>query len=80
MRLQLENQICPATNRSVLLKPANCASVPAYYATTSANFHLQFWLKHSVRGLAYGFSYDDNNNQSTTITTRQPEHRSFRIG
>jgi hypothetical protein len=30
--------------------------------------------------LAYGFSYDDNNNQSTTITTLQPEHMAFGIG
>jgi beta-galactosidase len=25
-------------------------------------------------------SYDDNNNQSTTITTPQPEHMAFGIG
>ncbi|MBB6143569.1 hypothetical protein HNQ77_001518 [Silvibacterium bohemicum] len=79
-QLQLENQICSATNRGVLLNPANWASVPAYYQSTPANFYAQFWHKHSVGGLAYGFSYDDNNNQSTTITTGQPEHMAFGIG
>ena len=80
VQLQLENQICAATNRGVLLNPANWAKASAYYATAPANFYSQFWHKHSVGGLAYGFSYDDNNNQSTTITTQQPEHMAFSIG
>jgi hypothetical protein len=80
VQLQLENQICSATNRGVLPTPANWASVPAYYNSAPANFYSQFWHNHSIGGLAYGFSYDDNNNQSTTITTPQPEHMSFGIG
>jgi beta-galactosidase len=80
IQLQLENQICSATNRGVLLNPANWGNVSAYYGTSPANFYSQFWHKHSVGGLAYGFSYDDNNNQSTTITTPQPEHMAFGIG
>jgi hypothetical protein len=80
VQLQLENQICAATNRGVLLHPANWANASAYYGTTPANFYSQFWHNHSIGGLAYGFSYDDNNNQSTTITMPQPEHISFGIG
>jgi hypothetical protein len=80
VQLQLENQICSATNRGVLSKPATWTNVPAYYAAAPANFYSQFWHNHSVGGLAYGFSYDDNNNQSTTITTQQPEHMAFSIG
>src|SRR6202040_2219583 len=80
VQLQLENQICSATNRGVLLTPANWANVSAYYNASPANFYSQFWHKHSIGGLAYGFSYDDNNNQSTTITTPQPEHMAFGIG
>ena len=80
IQLQLENQICSATNRGVLLTPANWANVAAYYQASPSNFYAQFWHQHSVGGLAYGFSYDDNNNQSTTITTQQPEHMAFGIG
>ena len=80
VQLQLENQICSATNRGVLLTPANWTNVSAYYGSTPANFYSQFWHEHSVGGLAYGFSYDDNNNQSTTIATQQPEHMAFGIG
>ncbi len=80
VQLQLENQICSATNRGVLLTPANWANASAYYGGTPANFYSQFWHNHSVGGLAYGFSYDDNNNQSTTIATTKPEHMAFGIG
>ncbi len=80
VQLQLENQICSAINRGVLSAPANWANAASYYASTPANFYSQFWHNHSVGGLAYGFSYDDNNNQSTTNTTQQPEHMTFTIG
>jgi beta-galactosidase len=80
IQLQLENQICAATNRGVLLTPANWANVSTYYSSSPANFYSWFWHQHSVSGLAYGFSYDDNNNQSTTIATQQPEHMAFGIG
>jgi beta-galactosidase len=80
IQLQLENQICAATNRGVLLAPANWTNAASYYQSTPANSYSQFWHQHSVSGLAYGFSYDDNNNQSTTITTQQPEHMAFGIG
>jgi beta-galactosidase len=80
IQLQLENQICAATNRGVLLTPANWANAATYYQSSPANFYSQFWHQHSVGRLAYGFSYDDNNNQSTTIATPQPEHMAFGIG
>jgi hypothetical protein len=80
VQLQLENQVCAATNRGVLLNTANWTNVSEYYAAAPANFYSQFWHNHSVGGMAYGFSYDDNNNQSTTITTQQPEHMAFGIG
>jgi beta-galactosidase len=74
------NQICSATKRGVLLTPANWANATAYYGAAPANFYSQFWHNHSIGGLAYAFSYDDNNNQSTTIATQQPEHMAFGIG
>lgn len=80
IQLQLQNQICAATNRGVLLTPASWTTASSYYQSSPANFYSQFWHQHSVSNLAYGFSYDDNNNQSTTITTQKPEHMSFGIG
>jgi hypothetical protein len=80
VQLQLQNQICSAINRHVLLTPSNWASASTYYGAAPANFYSQFWHNHSIGGLAYGFSYDDNNNQSTTITTTKPEHMAFGIG
>ena len=81
IQLQLQNQICAATNRGVLLLTStNWATASTYYQASPANFYSQFWHQHSVSGLAYGFSYDDNNNQSTTIVTQQPEHMAFGIG
>nr|WP_255550730.1 beta-1,3-glucanase family protein [Granulicella sp. dw_53] len=60
--------------------PANWINVPPYYGSAPANLYSAFWHRHSIGGLAYGFSYDDNNNQSTTITTPVPEHIAFGIG
>jgi len=80
VQLQLENQVCSAVNRHVLLTPTNWANAAAYYGAAPANYYSQFWHNHSVGGVAYGFSYDDNNNQSTTITTPSPEHMAFGIG
>ncbi|WP_147292911.1 beta-1,3-glucanase family protein [Dyella psychrodurans] len=80
IQLQLENQICAATNRGVLLTSTSWATASTYYQSSPANFYSWFWHQHSVGGLAYGFSYDDNNNQSTTIATQQPEHMAFGIG
>ncbi|HWZ51359.1 MAG TPA: discoidin domain-containing protein [Granulicella sp.] len=80
VQLQLENQICSAINRGALTNPTNWTNVGAYYSATPANFYSQFWHNHSLGGLAYGFSYDDNNNQSSTITTPQPEHMAWSVG
>ncbi len=80
VQLQLQNQICSATNRGVLLTPASWANAAAYYPSAPANFYSQFWHNHSLGGLAYGFSYDDNNNQSTTIATQNPEHMTWTVG
>src|SRR5260370_17944035 len=78
-QLQLKNQICSAINRHVLPSPVDWTNVSAYYGAAPANFYSRFWHKHSIGGLAYGFSYDDNNNQSTTITTPHPDNMAFAI-
>lgn len=82
IQLQLENQICAATNRGILLAPSSTwTNAATYYQSTEPfNAYALFWHKHSVGGLAYGFAFDDNNNQSPSITTGQPEHMAFGIG
>ncbi len=78
---QLENQICSATNRGILLAPTSTwATASTYYGSAPANFYSWFWHRHSIGGLAYGFSFDDNNNQSTTIQTPGPEHMTWTVG
>lgn len=42
---------------------ANWATPTAWYSAATANYYAQFWHKHSVGGLAYGFAYDDVSNQ-----------------
>ncbi|WP_144312351.1 discoidin domain-containing protein [Terriglobus saanensis] len=78
---QLQNQVCSATNRGVLSNPANWANASTYYSTSPApaNYYSAFWHRHSIDGLAYGFAYDDNNNQSGSINVKA-EHMVFGIG
>ena len=61
-----------SANRGVLLKPANWASVPAYYATTPANFYSQFWHKRSAGG------WPTASPMTTTITRALPLPRNSR--
>lgn len=79
VQLQLQNQICAAVNRGVLDTQANWSNAATFYGSSPANFYSAFWHRHSIGGLAYGFSYDDNDNQSTTIATTAPEHMAFTI-
>src|SRR5271163_1394965 len=39
VQLQLENQICSAINRHVLLTPSNWANASAYYGAAPANYY-----------------------------------------
>lgn len=50
-QLQLQNQICSAINRHVLLNPADWTNVAAYYGAAPANLYSQFWHKRSIGAL-----------------------------
>ncbi len=76
----IEAQFCAAFNRHVMENYADWTVPSAYYQAAPANFYAQFWHNHNVGGLAYGFPYDDGNNESTTISTGTPEHMAFGIG
>jgi hypothetical protein len=80
VELALEAQFCAAFNRHVMQTVADWTEPSTYYVTAPANFYAQFWHDHAVAGLAYGFAYDDVNNQSSLIQSPTPEHMAFGIG
>ncbi|MDC7219141.1 MAG: beta-1,3-glucanase family protein [Spirochaetales bacterium] len=45
---------------------------PEPYDDNAANHYSRFWHEYSVDGLAYGFCYDDVNDQSTLLYTTDP--------
>ena len=55
---------CSAVNRHVLADPGDWKNISAYYKTEPYNYYARFFHEHSVRNLAYGFCYDDFNQQA----------------
>ena len=80
VELAIEAQLCAAINRHVATNVSQWNTPSAYYQAAPANFYAAFWHRHSVNNLSYGFSYDDVNGQSSTITTGDPEHAAFGMG
>lgn len=80
VELALEAQLCAAINRHVATNVSQWNTPSAYYQAAPANYYAAFWHKVGINGLAYGFSYDDVNSQSSTITTGVPEHMAFGLG
>ena len=78
--LAIEAQFCAAFNRHVTDNYNNWTIPGAYYQQAPANFYSQFWHNHSVSGAAYGFPYDDVNNQSSVIQDASPEHMALTVG
>ncbi|MCR5736256.1 MAG: hypothetical protein K6G64_01235 [Eubacterium sp.] len=65
--LVIEAQLCAAFNRGVATDPANYNNPSAYYKNSTYNWYSRFWHENSVSNLAYGFCYDDVNDQSTLL-------------
>jgi Beta-1,3-glucanase len=63
---------CAAINRHVLADPADWHNRDKYYLAGPANFYAKFWHDHSINGKAYGFCYDDVNQQDTLIHAPKP--------
>ena len=63
----IEAQLCAAFNRGVATKPDKWYTPSQYYKNSVANFYAGFFHEHSVLGKAYGFCYDDVNDQSTLL-------------
>lgn len=80
-QLQIQAQMCAAINRHVVNDPANWGNAGHYYpAGQAANWYAQFWHAHSLGGLAYGFSYDDVDNQSSSLHTTAPTTVTVTVG
>ncbi|MEM5947574.1 beta-1,3-glucanase family protein [Spirochaetia bacterium 38H-sp] len=69
VELALEAWVCAAFNRHVMHYPSSSYwNNPSYYYQSGpANWYSAFWHSISLGGFAYGFCYDDVNDQSTLI-------------
>ena len=66
VELELGAEFCAALNRGVSLNTADWYRPAAYYPTSAAkNDYSSFFHAISMNGRAYGFAYDDINDQST---------------
>lgn len=68
----IEAQLCAAFNRGVATDPANYQNPSAYYKNSTYNYYSAFLHQHSINNLAYGFCYDDVNDQSTLLHYTNP--------
>jgi hypothetical protein len=80
IELVLEAQICAAFHRHVMGNSATWNTPSAYYQTGPADFFSAFWHRHSLNGRAYGFCYDDVNDQSSTMASPNPRGLIIGIG
>ncbi|URZ09269.1 beta-1,3-glucanase family protein [Clostridium felsineum] len=76
----LEAQICAAFHRHVMDNAVNLNNPYAYYQTGAADYFSKFWHDHSLNSRAYGFCYDDVNDQSSTIHGVSPRGAVINIG
>lgn len=65
VELELGAEFCAAFNRGVALNTANWYNRAAYYASNPKNDYAQFFHAVGIDQRAYGFAYDDINDQST---------------
>jgi len=72
IELVLEAQICAAFHRHVMGNAGAFNTPSQYYLAGPADYFSKFWHDHSINGKAYGFCYDDVNDQSTTLTCTSP--------
>jgi len=79
-RLQESPGICSAINRHVYENQANWNNVSAYYQAAPANYYAKFWHDHSIGRLAYGFAYDDYNQQAAYLEVGDPKGLIVRVG
>jgi len=80
IELVLEAQICAAFHRHVMHNASLFNNPSQYYLAGPADYYARFWHTQSLGGKAYGFCYDDVNDQSSTLTTANPRGIILTIG
>jgi hypothetical protein len=66
--LELGADVCAAFNRGVALDTANWDNPTAYYSNSTHNDYAGFWHQIGISHRAYGFPYDDVNDQAAFDT------------
>ncbi len=69
----IQAQLCAAFNRHIVIDPANWNNKSRYYLAAPANYYAKFWHDNGIDGLAYGFCYDDVNEQATLLFYSRPQ-------
>lgn len=69
---------CACLNRHVPLY--NWTNVGSYYGASPANYYAKFWHDHAINNLAYGFCYDDVNQQAAYLEVGDPKGVIIRVG
>jgi hypothetical protein len=65
-------QIAAMLNRHMLETPLDWTRVAGYYRRDPCNRYAWFWHQHSLGHRAYGFAYDDVNDQSASLYAPAP--------
>lgn len=80
VELALQAWVCAALNRHVFMDPQNWNNPAAWFKGGEANWYADFWHKHNIDSVAYGFCYDDVFDQSSLIQTGNPRGLVIGIG
>ncbi|MFC5597227.1 glycoside hydrolase family 64 protein [Deinococcus cellulosilyticus] len=71
---------CAAVNRRIYHNPSAWNTPSQYYLAGPANYYARFWHDHSYNKLAYGFAYDDVNQQAAYLEVGDPKGLIVRVG
>lgn len=70
---------CAAVNRHIYQTPSAWNTPSQYYLSGPANYYAKFWHQHSISALAYGFAYDDVNQQAAYLEVGDPKGLIVRV-
>jgi len=73
-------QVCADINRHVFEDKSKQNNPSCYYKGSPANYYAKFWHDISINKLAYGFCYDDVNQQAAYLETIDPNALIIRAG